>query len=129
MLSNDHIVSDTNKEHSKIANSAKILNNILYLNEKLFNKIVASPLCSLCKLHNETIIRSFSTCRVTHTSWEQLRPWISGTGILLPESMDPQTVISGAWNAKTPDFVIINYIILEIASLEMPLEQPPRETP
>ena len=29
----------------------KILNNILYLNEKLFKfKIVASPLCSLCRV-------------------------------------------------------------------------------
>ena len=91
----------------------KILNSILHLNEKLFKfKIVASPLCSLCKLHNETIIHLFSTCRVTLTLWEQLRSWISGTGILLPESMDPQTIILGAWNAKTPDFVIINHIIL-----------------
>ena len=32
----------------------KIPNNILYLNEKLLKfKIIASPLCSLCKLHNE----------------------------------------------------------------------------
>ena len=26
--------------------------------------------------------------------------------------MDPQKIILGAWNAKTPDFVIINHIIL-----------------
>ena len=72
----------------------KILNNVLYLNEQLFKfKIVASPSC----------------CRVTLTLWKQLR---SGTGILLPESMDPQTIILGTWNAKTPDFVIINHIIL-----------------
>ena len=91
----------------------KILNNILYLNEKLFKfKIAASPLCSLCKLHDETIIHLFTSCRVTLTLWEQLRSWISGTGIRLPESMDPQTIILGAWNAKTPDFVIINHIIL-----------------
>ena len=46
----------------------KILNNILYLNEKLFKfKIAASQLCSLCKLHNETIIHLFTSCRVTLT--------------------------------------------------------------
>ena len=91
----------------------KILNDTVYLNEKLFKfKIVAGPLCSLCKLHNETIIHLLSTCRVTLTLWEQLHSWISGTGILLPECMDPQTIILGAWNAKTPDFVIINHIIL-----------------
>ena len=91
----------------------KILNNILYLNEKLFKfKIAASPLCSLCKLHNETIIHLFTSCRVTLTLWEQLHSWISGTDICLPESMDPQKIILGAKNAKTPDFVIINHIIL-----------------
>ena len=62
----------------------KTPNNVLYLNEKLFNfKIVASLLCSLCKLHNETIIHLFSTYGVTLTLWEQLCSWISGTGILL----------------------------------------------
>ena len=51
----------------------KILNNFLYLNEKLFKcKIVASPLCSLCKLHSESIIYLLSTCRVTLTLWNQL---------------------------------------------------------
>ena len=79
----------------------KILNNILYLNETLFKfKIAASPLCSLCKLHNETIIHLFTSCRVTLTLWEQLRSWISGTGIRLPESMDPQTIILGSMERK-----------------------------
>ena len=33
----------------------KSLNNILYLNEKLFQfKIVSSPLCSFCDSENET---------------------------------------------------------------------------
>ena len=32
----------------------KILNNVLYLNEKLFKfKIVSSPLCSFCNSENE----------------------------------------------------------------------------
>ena len=91
----------------------KILNNILYLNEKLFKfKIVASPLFSLCKLHNQSIKHLFSTCKVTLTLSKQLCSGILGTGILLPESMDPQTIILGSWIAKTSDFVIINHIIL-----------------
>ena len=51
----------------------KILNTFLYLNEKLFKfKIAASPLCSLCKLHNETILHLFTSCRAILTLWEQL---------------------------------------------------------
>ena len=44
----------------------KILNNILYLNEKLFKfKTVDSPLCSLCKTENESTLHLFCECAVT----------------------------------------------------------------
>ena len=39
----------------------KILNNILYLNDRLYKfKVVPSPLCSLCNLENESLIHLFS---------------------------------------------------------------------
>ena len=39
----------------------KILNNVLYLNEKLFKfKIVSSPLCSFCNSEDETQIHLFT---------------------------------------------------------------------
>ena len=41
----------------------KILNNTLYLNERLFKfNIVDSPLCSLCKQDNESVIHLFAIC-------------------------------------------------------------------
>ena len=41
----------------------KILNNVLYLNEKLFkSKIVSSPLYSFCNSENETPIHLFHSC-------------------------------------------------------------------
>ena len=39
----------------------KILNNILYFNEKLFKfKVVDSPLCSLCETENESVLHLFA---------------------------------------------------------------------
>ena len=41
----------------------KILNNTLYLNERLFKfNIVDSALCSLCKQDNESFIHLFAIC-------------------------------------------------------------------
>ena len=41
----------------------EILNNVLYLNEKLFRfKIVYSPFCSFCNSENETPIHLFYSC-------------------------------------------------------------------
>ena len=55
----------------------KILNNILYLNERLFKfNIVDSPLCSLCGAYKESIKHLFCTCTVTQRLWDQLRSWL-----------------------------------------------------
>ena len=54
----------------------KILNNILYLNERLLKfNIVGSPLCSLCGAY-ESIKHLFCTCTVTQKLWDQLRSWL-----------------------------------------------------
>ena len=50
------------KEPSLRSFQYKILNNILYLNERLFKfNIVDSPLCSLCGAYNESIKHLFCT--------------------------------------------------------------------
>ena len=44
----------------------KILNNVLYLNNRLFKMGYAeSPLCSLCKRENETVSNLFCNCTFT----------------------------------------------------------------
>ena len=56
----------------------KILNNILYLNEKLFKfKIVDSPLCTLCKTENESMLHLFCECAVTGNLLGQFKLWVS----------------------------------------------------
>ena len=86
----------------------KILNNILYLNDRLFKfNIVDSPLCSLCKLENESVLHIFCRCMITKNLWKQLQ-------ILMPSipSLEPEIVILGLWNRKIPNFILINHIIL-----------------
>ena len=52
----------------------KILNNILYLNDRPYKfKAIPSPLCSLCKLENESLTHLFCQCIETRKLWHQLQ--------------------------------------------------------
>ena len=89
----------------------KILNNILYLNERLYKfNIADSPLCSLCGAYNESIKHLFCTCTVTQRLWDQLKSWMHVV-ISFPSS-EPKTVILGLWSEKTSNYILINHIIL-----------------
>ena len=91
----------------------KILNNILYLNEKLFKfKIVDSPLCSLCETENASVLHLFCACAVRSNLLEQFKLWVSDISLSDNINIDPQTIIFGAWNINTPDFILINHMIL-----------------
>ena len=62
----------------------KILNNILYLNDRLYKfKAVPSPLCSLCKVESESLIHLFCQCIETRKLWHQLQTWFPGAKKLL----------------------------------------------
>ena len=52
----------------------KILNNILFLNEKLFHlHLVDSPLCSLCGLAKENVKHLFFECPTSKSLWNSLQ--------------------------------------------------------
>ena len=89
----------------------KILNNILYLNERLskFN-IVDSPLCSLCGAYNRSIKHLFWTYTVTQRLWDQLRSWLYEV-ISFP-ILELKTVILGLPSKTTSNYILINHIIL-----------------
>ena len=56
----------------------KILNNFLYLNEKLSKMgLVETPLCSSCKENDETLIHLFAWCPVTKNMWNRFKVWLS----------------------------------------------------
>ena len=62
----------------------KILNNTLYLNECLFKfNIVDSPLCSLCKQENESVIHLFAIRSEARSLLDQLSTWISRQNTIL----------------------------------------------
>ena len=51
----------------------KILNNVLYLNKKLFKfQKSTSPLCPFCKLSDETVLHLFYECNITLNLWNEL---------------------------------------------------------
>ena len=85
----------------------KILNNILYLNERLYKFIIVdSPLCSL----KESFKHLFCTGTVAQTQWDQLKSWMHEV-ISFP-ILEPKTVILGLWSEKTSNYIFINHIIL-----------------
>ena len=52
----------------------KILTNTLFLNKKLFLfKISKSPLCSFCKIEEETVPHLFFSCPKTQILWSRLK--------------------------------------------------------
>ena len=88
----------------------KILNNILYLNEKLFKfRISSSSLCSFCNTSEETPEHLLSLCTHTLTLWSQLQVFLDGY-IVLPDLV-PQTAILGYLNIDN-DFILINHLLL-----------------
>ena len=77
----------------------KILNNVLYLYEKLFkSKIVSSPLYSFCNSENETPIHLFHSCNQTKSLWCKLQELLNSE-ILLPQNA-PQSAFFGFTDNK-----------------------------
>ena len=89
----------------------KILHNILYLNKILFKfgKVI-SPRCSICKLHEETIMHLFHECLILKRIWYQLKSTLSNN-INFP-IRTPQSAIFGFWVLDTNKHLILNYLLL-----------------
>ena len=62
----------------------KIINNVLYLNEKLFFDKSQSTFCSFCHNEAETTLHIFHKCSVTKTLWNQLSLFFE-TDLNLPD--------------------------------------------
>ena len=68
----------------------KLLNNVLYLNKMLFRfGKIDSPLCSFCKMIEETPLHLFYNCIKTKLLWDQLKDFISTETLSFP-SLTPQ---------------------------------------
>ena len=52
----------------------KVLNNMLYLNHKLFQfRVTTTSLCSYCNQHDETVQNLFSTCSQVISLWTEIK--------------------------------------------------------
>ena len=94
----------------------KIINNVLYLNEKLFQfGKTQSPLCSFCHDEAETTLHVFHKCSVTKTLWNQLSLFFE-TDLDFPD-LTPQTALFGFINESDNNLNILQNHILLIFNL------------
>ena len=83
----------------------KILNNVLYLNEKLFRfKKLSCPLCCFCQSENKTPIHLFHGCIKTDSLWYKLKKFLKG-------KIDLPVKIFGFLNYEN-NSDIINHLLL-----------------
>ena len=88
----------------------KILNNVLYLNEKLFHfGLVDSGKCSSCLVSNETQIHIFSECSIVKELWNCLRD-VFKDYVYLP-NLSPQSATLG-FTSNIENSILINHIVL-----------------
>ena len=89
----------------------KFLHNTLYVNKMLFKfgKVI-SPRCSLCKLHEETIMCLFCDCLIVKRMWNQLKSILSNNINFLVST--PQSAIFGFWDLDTNENLILNHLLL-----------------
>ena len=82
------------------------------LNEKLFKFKIVIVLYILCvrqKMNHTTfILRVYSYKQLL----EQFKLRVSDISLFDKIDIDPQTIIFGAWNLNTSDFILINHMIL-----------------
>ena len=89
----------------------KILNNVLYLNDKLFlfgNS--ETKLCYFCKKENETIIHLFHNCSCIKSLWNKVKNYFKNDVRLI--SLTPQIAILGYLNKNDETFLLQNIILL-----------------
>ena len=89
----------------------KILNNILYLNNRLYKMTIAeSPLCSLCGNDAETVLHFFCHCSITQNLWTQMQNWLSKI-LDIPE-LTYKIAILGKYPCQGATDILINHITL-----------------
>ena len=88
----------------------KLLNNVLYLNNRLFRfKKVDSPLCSYCNEEEETPLPLFHSCLKSKQLWNKLRQYFSQF-INIPHPT-PQSSILGIFD-NNQHSELINHLLL-----------------
>ena len=89
----------------------KILNNIVFTNQKLFKlKMIESPRCTFCKRETESLEHLFFNCYVTKFFWEAFCSWLIECSIAL-QPLTLTDIVFGIFNVEK-DFDILNHLVL-----------------
>ena len=89
----------------------KLLNNVLYLNKKLFQfGIISQSKCSFCELYDETPHHIFYECTYAQNLWNRLRLHLSEK-VALPV-LNPQSAIFGFTDVSDHNFLLVNHLLL-----------------
>ena len=89
----------------------KILNDIVYTNDKLFRfKMIESPLCTFCQEEDESLEHLLFHCTITKNFWLSFLSWISEQNISM-ETLTLIHILFGVFN-DNEDFAILNHLIL-----------------
>ena len=89
----------------------KIINNILFLNKKLFCfNLTNSPFCSFCSKNEETTIHIFYECEKVRILWSDLKLYLPQ--LSLPD-LSPQTALFGFYeDSENELFILSKHILL-----------------
>ena len=89
----------------------KILDNVLYLNKKLFKlPKSASPLSPFCKLSDETVLHLFYECDIVQNLWNELDLFFENDFTLF--DLTPQAAFLGFLNVDSKLLLIQNHLLL-----------------
>ena len=89
----------------------KMLNNILFLNKKLFIfGLVDNSKCSFCKLNDETVIHIYTNFTIINNLWKELKRYFSPV-FNMPD-ITPQSAIFGFIDNNYENLLLINHILL-----------------
>ena len=90
----------------------KILNCILYTNEKLFRLgLTDSPCCTFCQEDIESIEHLLFSCKVSFEFWQHVLSWLRNNGIQIKKETKETDLIFGKFD-DTDDFTLINHMLL-----------------
>ena len=89
----------------------KILNRIVFTNEKLFRFGMAeSDKCSFCQTEVESIEHLIFSCKISSVFWKHVLSWLRDKNIVV-ENLKEEDIIFGKFDVGD-DFLLVNHIFL-----------------
>ena len=89
----------------------KILNNIVFTNDKLFRfGLSHSPNCTFCNEEPESLEHLLLRCKVSSEFWKEVLSWLKDNNIV-SKSFTETSLLLGFFE-ETEDFFIINHVLL-----------------